>query len=1317
MYRNKCWAWLPALLLWLAASSAFAETPLNLSLILGDLDSQTAVAATAKLQNDPLLQGVKLRVYSSSKLAQADQAELQQSNLVLAQITGRGILREGGEVFKQIAAHGGKLYAVGLSYDADFADYGLQLDKDLQAYMSAGGADNAANMIRLALAKFKNVQADIAPPQAQPEIGAFDVRSKQLFADFDSYQKAYAGHKAGQPWIAILFYRSSALSGQTDTVKTLAEQLEAKGYNVLPVFGYPYDKTLEKMLVDGNGKSRVEAIAALALKIGASPDKTVPTLTRLGVPVLNGIALNSQSHAQWTESSTGLDVMERAWQVALPEFAGEIAPTVVASKESVHDKATGQDFVREVPIPERIARYADRLDKWAKLRHTANADKKVALLYYNYPPGKENIGASYLNVLPESLLNIMQRMRQEGYQLGDAPTDGAALKAAVKNHGINLGNWEPGAIAEAAASGRAVLLPIADYQKWFDALPETFKAAMLKAWGKPEDSKIGAWTDSKGQRFLILPALQYGNLLLAPQPSRGWEQDVKKLYHDVSMPPHHQYVAFYLWLQKGYRADAMIHLGTHATHEWLSGKEIGFTQADPGEILMADVPQIYPYIMDDVGEALQAKRRAMATIISHMTPPLDKADLNPELAKLAGLLDDYNVAAQKSEQLAKIRLDEINQIASKAGLLKDLKMERAETGDQLEELEHYLKEIREKKVPMGLHTFGKAPDEAIRQRFAEAIVARDPKLKGEALKQKVQAMAKLIADSANAEMNALINALAGRYIPAGSGGDPLRNPDALPTGKDLYGFDPSRIPSEAVYNEGARLAEQVVADFKKQHGHYPERLVFNLWGVESSRHEGVMEAEIMHLLGVKPHWDERGRTQGVDVIARDKLGRPRVDVTIIPSGLYRDLFASVIKLLDQAETKAQEQDEPDNPLRRHIQETQAELVKRGLKPEEALDMASARLFSVPSGAYGTNLDRAIPLSNTWTDEKQLADVFFNRMHHVYGRGHWGEAASKDATLAVDLFKLSLKDTDAVIHSRSSNVYATLDGDDFFQYLGGTAMAARQVNGKTPEVLVADLADPTAAKTMSLERYQGREMQSRYLNPKWIESMLKEGYAGARFINMVAENLWGWQVTVPEAVGAEKWQAMYETYVEDKYQLDIQKKFEQADNLLAYQAMVDRMLVAVNKGYWKADPAVKAKLEQVNKEVIAKAGVACNKDTCSSPEITKLAEQQDAAKAAKAAAPGAQAQPPAPAAAQTPPQPTQSQQPPAAQQPQAQAQAAPDAAKPLEGYEMEEKKAASESTEQQQTLSSAQSWWLSFAILLLFVAGYWHGSWEQRKDKA
>jgi len=215
--------------------------------------------------------------------------------------------------------------------------------------------------------------------------------------------------------------------------------------------------------------------------------------------------------------------------------------------------------------------------------------------------------------------------------------------------------------------------------------------------------------------------------------------------------------------------------------------------------------------------------------------------------------------------------------------------------------------------------------------------------------------------------------------------------------------------------------------------------------------------------------------------------------------------------------------------------------------------------------------------------------------------------------------------------------------------------------------------------------------------------------------MVAENLWGWQVTVPEAVGAEKWQAMYETYVEDKYQLDIQNKFEQADNLLAYQAMVDRMLVAVNKGYWKADPAVKAKLEQVNQEVIAKAGVACNKDTCSSPEIVKLAEHQDAVKAAKAAAPGVQMQPAA-TAQPIQPQPSQAQQ--QTQQPpaQSQAQTAPDAAKPLEGYEMEEKKTASDSTEQQQSLSSEQSWWLGFAILLLFVAGYLRGSWEQSKQK-
>ena len=324
--------------------------------------------------------------------------------------------------------------------------------------------------------------------------------------------------------------------------------------------------------------------------------------------------------------------------------------------------------------------------------------------------------------------------------------------------------------------------------------------------------------------------------------------------------------------------------------------------------------------------------------------------------------------------------------------------------------------------------------------------------------------------------------------------------------------------------------------------------------------------------------------------------------------------------------------------------------------------AHVRMFSVPSGAYGTNLSTVTPLSNTYgkgkeADEK-LAGVYFMRMHHAFGQGLWGEDLTDRPNLGVDLLRRGLADVQAVIHSRSSNIYAAMDGDDFYQYLGGTALAARVVNGRTPEVFVTDMANPRTPSNITLEKYIGREMRTRYLNPKWINEMMKQGYAGARFVDHVVEYMYGWSVMTPEAIGDAKWREMYETWVEDRNHLDIKQKFRDANNLLAYQALVDRMLVAVDKGYWKADSATVANLERVNSEIISEAGVSSDRDTSSSPKILALAEAQDrkamglaklqpAPSAEAIAANVAAARPPAPpaptppAAVQTPPAAVQS----------------------------------------------------------------------------
>ncbi|MDR2674547.1 MAG: cobaltochelatase subunit CobN, partial [Opitutaceae bacterium] len=534
------------------------------------------------------------------------------------------------------------------------------------------------------------------------------------------------------------------------------------------------------------------------------------------------------------------------------------------------------------------------------------------------------------------------------------------------------------------------------------------------------------------------------------------------------------------------------------------------------------------------------------------------------------------------------------------------------TRDQLDEIENHIAGIGDRLTPFGLHTFGVSPGEKARRSTAEAILEAETPAAATlpspaaaspaaatappattAASATPAAAARLadlmarIAASGPAELDALSAGLAGRYIPAGPGNDPVRQPASLPTGKNFHGFDPTKLPTRASYATGARLAAALVENHRAKHnGEYPGRLTFNLWSGETNRHEGVMEAQIFALLGVRPVWNNHGRVEAVELIPRDELGRPRIDVTVAPSGLYRDAFPVLMHLIDEAVTLAKKSPEPDNAIARHVAAARAELAARGVPPAEAERLATVRLFTVPVGAYGAGLEKIITDDKGWSNESQVADVFMNRMSHLFGQGFWGEppaAAAQDPELAKHVFRLALKGSQGVIHSRSGAVYASLDIDDFYQYLGGAALAIRQVDGATPPVLVTDMSNPRTAETVTLERFMGRELRARYLNPKWVDAMLDEGYAGARFIMRMTDNLWGWQVTVPEAVGAEKWQELFEVYVQDKYALDIRARFESAGNLRAYQAMVDRMLVAVDKGYWAAAPATAAELRAASAE--------------------------------------------------------------------------------------------------------------------------------------
>ena len=1197
----------------ISCCSATTQTKtMSVVIVPGDQTTQIAIRAAQSLGRDRTLERVRFKVLPSSQVQPEDLEALATSDVAFVHNMGRNVTETFAPAVRRMVVRGARAFAIGAPFEEAERQAGLTQDEELRAYAQAGGEQNLEAMVRRLLQRDYGFLGAAPAPQPFPRLALWNPRTGRLHSDFASYADDYLKDRpeaSGRVWVGVFFNRVTAQSGRSIVLEAVMNALEDRGFNVAPAYGPSTEATAQRFFIDAEGRARIAAAVGLAIKIFNTPEKTIPIMQRLDVPVINAITLSTQNIAQWEASPQGLTLNERAWQLSSAEFGGDIAPTVVATKERSRDAESGLSYIEDTPVPDRVQRLADRIQKQVALRYELNANKRVVFIYYNYPPGKENIGAAYLNVLPKSLWQILTRLEREGYSTQGRPENEDALFEHLQEHGVNIGTYTTGALEKLIRSGNAMLLPVSDYRRWFDLQPKKLREEMVRAWGEPERSKNMVWKDAKGKPHFVFPAQRYGNLLFAPQPPRGWVGDLEKIYHDVSVPLNHQYLAFYLWLQKGYQAHAMVHVGTHATHEWQSGKEVGFTEADPGEILVADVPQLYPYIVDDVGEALQAKRRGMATMISHMTPPFDKASLNKELVLLKALLNDYGVAMQKSESAALAKIDEINAKAIQMGVLKDIGKVTIRTADEVEELEHYLKEISEKATPYGLHTFGVAPDERLRLATADAMLdMAGPLSTAERKKRRAEIAEQILRSSAN-ELNAMVAGLAGRHVAAGPGGDPIRNPDALPTGRNLYGFDPARMPTPGTWAQGQALAEKLVNDYHARHNQYPDRLVFNLWSIEAMRHEGITESEILALMGVRPLWDERGRVSGVEVISRQELGRPRVDVTIIPTGLYRDALPNLMHMLDSAVSKIKVLEESDNPVRRHVERTRALLVERGIAPAEAERMAAVRLFTEPVGVYGAGIEDTIQASNTWKNESEVADVYINRVGNLFGQGYWGDRPGVPG-LAVDIFKMALKDARAVVHSRSSNVYGVLDNDDNFQYLGGAAMAIRQVDGQTPETHILNLSDPGKARHETLDKYMGRELRTRYTNPEWIKSMMREGYSGARFIMKVTEHLWGWQVTVPEAVDGAKWSEMYETYVTDRNNLGVRQMFREAKNLLAYQAVVDRMLVAINKGYWKADPEIKATLERVNREVIAEAGVACDETSCSSQEVINLAKAQD-----------------------------------------------------------------------------------------------------------
>ncbi|MDR1368058.1 MAG: cobaltochelatase subunit CobN, partial [Candidatus Accumulibacter sp.] len=445
----------------LAVALLFCATakakPLSIAIVPGNSSMQPMIAAVKQVkEREKGLEDVRFHILPTG-LEDHHKKILAESDAALVHNMGREISAAVTEPVRQMARRGAKAFAVGASFEEGERQAGLTRDEDLRAYSQQGGVENFAAMIKRLLARDFGFDFDVGPPKEFPREGLWNPRTGVLYERFEDYAADYLKARPegrGRVWVGILFYRNTAQNGNSPLMLSLMDALEKRGMNVLPAFGYPPDALLRNVLFSPEGKPRVAATVSFVFKMGGDPKKTTAALQELDAPTINVISLQNQTREEWEASPLGLNLSERTWQVAIPELVGAIAPTVVAVKESRRDEASGFEYIVEVPVEERVDRVADRIRKWVSLRYELNQNKRVAIIYYNYPPGKENIGASYLNVLPKSLWRILTRLEQEKYTTTGRPESEDALFDLVRDHGVNMNSLTPGALEKMVRGGR-----------------------------------------------------------------------------------------------------------------------------------------------------------------------------------------------------------------------------------------------------------------------------------------------------------------------------------------------------------------------------------------------------------------------------------------------------------------------------------------------------------------------------------------------------------------------------------------------------------------------------------------------------------------------------------------------------------------------------------------------------------------------------------------------------------------------------------------------------------------------------------------------
>ncbi len=990
-------------------------------------------------------------------------------------------------------------------------------------YWLGGSDDNIEQMVRFLLSRYAS-RADwhgvkSKAPIDYPDVGLYhpDLPGHHITTDLDALPRPAAPVAT----VGLLMLRSYILASDAAHYDAVIRAFEARNMRVIAAFAGGLDG---RPAVEAYFQGRVDAMVSLtgfSLIGGPAYNDSaaaIEMLSKLDVPYIAAQPLEFQTLGQWSASGQGLGPIETTMLIALPEIDGATNPTVFAGRHGTegctgcsHACPSVSDSRQMAPCRERIASLAEKTLRLATLRRKRNADKRVGIVLFGFPPNAGAVGtAAYLSVF-ESLHATLTRMKAEGYTL-DVPATVDDLRAAVL-HG-NAAQF--GQEANVAAH--------VDVDTIVRNTPPL--KAIESVWG-PAPGKIR----SDGRGIFIL-GREFGNVFVGVQPTFGYEGDPMRLLFEKGFAPTHAFTTFYLWLRNTYRADVLLHFGMHGALEFMPGKQAGLGARDWPDRLIGEVPNVYLYAANNPSEASLAKRRSNAVVITHLTPPLAVAGLYKGLADLKDTLTRWRAAPQDDPA----RADLARLIRDQAGAV-DL------DGTDPDRLWLTVLETEGSLIPDGMHIVGRPMSPEARAQ----MVALMPE--GEARNR----AARLLSE--DHELPALMRALSARYIPPVPGGDLIRSPEILPTGRNIHAFDPFRMPTAFAMEEGAKQADLLL----RTHKTLPRSVALVLWGSDNIKSDGTPIAQALALMGAAPRFDSYGRLSGADLIPLAQLGRPRIDVVMTLSGIFRDLLPLQTRMLAEAALKCAVADEPPemNFLRAHALAHTAEL---GCD----LETAALRVFSNAEGAYGSNVNALVD-SSAFGDEDELADAYQARKSFAYGVN--GKATANGA-----LLQSALKKVDVAYQNLESVELGVTTVDHYFDTLGGIARAVKRARGgQGAAVYIGDQTRGTA-KVRTLQDQIALETRSRSLNPRFYEGLLKHGHEGVRQIEAHITNTMGWSATTGDV---EPWvyQRLSETFVLDA----AMRERLAALNPAASVRMANRLLEASDRAYWTPDAATLAAL--------------------------------------------------------------------------------------------------------------------------------------------